>query len=111
MRSYMRGKTLWPPAPSTKDASHSGNFCGDPAASERDSGAAVSGSAAQSLMSGFKAFTALPTPVIRPPPPTPQITAAASGAVLEDLQAHMVAWPAMKASSSKGWMKVPSTPG
>ena len=61
-------------------------------------------------VAGLIAFTALPTPVIKPPPPTPQITAAVSGASSR-ISSPMVAWPAMKLSSSNGWMKVPSTPG
>ena len=45
----MRGKTLWPPAPSTNDAFQSVNRCGEPVASESARGAAVSGSAVASL--------------------------------------------------------------
>ena len=64
IRCHIRGKTLCPPAPSTKDRSHSGKAWADPAANERANGAAVSGSAAQILTSGFSALIALPTPVM-----------------------------------------------
>ena len=78
--SHMRGKTLWPPAPSTNELFHSLNFCGNPAARESAIGAAVSGSTPQMLISGLSALSALPTPVMRPPPPMLAITFAVSGA-------------------------------
>ncbi len=80
MRCHMRGKTLWPPAPSTNEAFHSANGCGEPMASERAIGAAVSGSAPQTWMPGLSALTAVPTPVISPPPPMAVMTATVSGA-------------------------------
>ena len=106
----MRGKTLCPPAPSTKDAFQSGNACGDPMAKERAAGAAVAGSALHTRTSGFSALMALPTPVMSPPPPIAAITAMVSGASSR-ISSPIVACPAMKCGSSKGWMKVPSTPG
>lgn len=94
MRSHMRGKTLCPPAPSTNDAFQSLKACGDPAASDSATGAAVSGSAPQILMSGLSAFRALPTPVISPPPPIAAMTAVVSGASSR-ISSPMVPWPAM----------------
>src|SRR5580704_9940904 len=67
-RSHMRGKTLLPPAPSTNEAFHSVKTWADPIENDRSVGAAVSGSAPQILIAGFNAFTALPTPVMSPPP-------------------------------------------
>jgi hypothetical protein len=61
------------------------------------------------LIDGFSAFTALATPVMSPPPPMPVITAAASGASSR-ISSPIVAWPAMKLWSSKGWTNVPSAP-
>src|SRR5438105_2354699 len=60
---------LWPPAPSTNEACQFLKICGEPSANDRAAGAAVSGSAPQTLISGSSALIALPTPVIRPPPP------------------------------------------
>jgi len=85
---HMRGNRLWPPAPSTKDRFQSLNTWGDPLAKDNAAGAAVSGSAPQTLIRGFSAFRALPTPVINPPPPMAAMTATASGQSLKDLQAH-----------------------
>jgi hypothetical protein len=61
-RSHMRGKRLWPPAPSTNDAFQSWKTCGDPIENDKAVGAAVSGSTPQILMAGFNAFKALPYP-------------------------------------------------
>src|SRR5580765_8818761 len=52
IRCHIRGKTLCPPAPSTKDAFQSLNAWGDPLARESDMGAAVSGSAPHTLIPG-----------------------------------------------------------
>ena len=108
-RSHMRGKTLMPPAPSTNEGRHSVKTCADCIANDRARGAAVSGSAPHTLTSGFKAFTALATPVTKPPPPTAAITALTSG-TSSSISSPIVACPVMKSSSSNGWMKVPSTP-
>ena len=110
IRSHMRGNRLWPPAPSTKDGFQSWNTWGDPLAKDNAAGAAVSGSAPQTLIRGFSAFRALPTPVINPPPPMPAMTATASGASSK-ISRPIVAWPAMKLWSSNGCTNVPATPG
>src|SRR5579863_9327737 len=65
-RSHMRGKRLWPPAPSTNEAFHSLKTCGEPIENDKAVGAAVSGSTPQTLIAGFSAFKALPTPVSSP---------------------------------------------
>ena len=59
MRWNIRGKRLWPPAPSTNEAVHPGNGCGEPMENDRAAGAAVSGSDPHTLIEGFSAFTAL----------------------------------------------------
>ncbi len=95
IRCHMRGKTLWPPAPSTNDGFHAANRCGEPLASESARGAAVSGSAPQTLTRGLRARMTLPTAVTRPPPPILAITAAVSGASSR-ISRPIVACPAMK---------------
>src|ERR1700730_6498717 len=79
IRSHMRRKTLWPPAPSTNDGCHPVNACADPILNESAVGAAVSGSAPKTLMFGLSAFAALPTPTTSPPPPMPPMIAAVCG--------------------------------
>ena len=61
MRCHMRGKRLWPPAPSTNDAFQALNTCGEPRSNDNAAGAAVSGSAPHTRIEGRSAFTALPT--------------------------------------------------
>src|ERR1700683_359188 len=100
-RSHMRGKRLWPPAPSTNEAFQSLNTCGDPIENDKAVGAAVSGSTPHTLIAGFNAFKALPTPVMSPPPPMAAITATVSGASSR-ISNPMVLWPAMKFWSWRG---------
>ena len=95
IRSNIRGKTLWPPAPSTNDGFQSGNRCGDPIFAESAAGAPVSGSTPQILISGRSALIALPTPVINPPPPIAAMIATVSGASSR-ISSPMVPCPAMK---------------
>src|SRR5207247_10775192 len=80
IRSHIRGKIFLPPAPSTNDCFHPVKACGDCFANDNAPGAAVSGSAPQTFTLGLSAFTALPSPVIKPPPPIAAMTVATSGA-------------------------------
>src|SRR5260370_27811984 len=70
----MRGKTDLPPQPSTKLAFQLGKLWGDPAASDRANGAAVSGSAANTFALCPRAFKAAAIPHDKPPPPKPATT-------------------------------------
>ena len=95
IRCHIRGKTLRPPAASTKDAFQFGKAWGDPKENDSAAGAAVSGSAPHTRVFGRRALIAVPTPVMRPPPPMLAITAAVSGASSR-ISSPIVAWPAMK---------------
>src|SRR5213594_162667 len=110
MRCHIRGNTLLPPAPSTNVAFQSENTCAEPFANESAAGAAVSGSAPHTRISGRNAFTALATPVTRPPPPIAAMMATVSGASSR-ISRPIDPCPAMKLSSSNGWINVPVTPG
>jgi hypothetical protein len=95
-----------PPAPSTNDAASPSKYTGRPAASEADSGAAVSGSAAKTRVSGFSSRTAR-NAAEQPPPPSGATIASTSGRSSR-ISRPAVALPAMKRSSSNGCTKCPA---
>ena len=88
MRSHMRGKTLWPPAPSTNDAFQSVNTCGEPIANESAAGAAVSGSAPQTLISGLQRLDRAADAGDEPAAADAGDDRGRVGRVLEDLEPH-----------------------
>src|SRR5579864_7149876 len=106
----MRGKTDLPPHPSTKLAFQLGKYCADPASSEDASGAAVSGSAANTFALLPLSFRAEAIPHDNPPPPNPATTASTSGRSSRISRPHE-AFPAMNASSSNGCTNVPVIAG
>jgi hypothetical protein len=100
----MRGKTDLPPQPSTQLACQPGKLWAEPAASERASGAAVSGSAANTFAWLPRSFKAAAIPQDKPPPPKPATTASTSGRSSR-ISSPTEALPAIKSSSSKGCTK------
>src|ERR1035441_5732216 len=106
----MRGKTDLPPQPSTKLAFQLGKLWGDPAASDRASGAAVSGSAANTFALCPRAFKAAAIPHDKPPPPNPATTQSTSGRSSR-ISSPTEALPAINASSSNGWINAPVMAG
>ncbi len=84
----MRGKTLWPPAPSTNECFQSLNTCGDPMANESAAGAAVSGSAPQTLISGFKRLDGAADARDQSPAADAGDDRDRLGRVFQDLQTH-----------------------
>ena len=97
----MRGNTDLPPHPSTQLACHSGKFCAEPIANDRASGAAVSGSAANTFTCGERSSIAVAMPQDRPPPPNAATIESTSGRSSR-ISSPAEALPAMNASSSKG---------
>src|SRR5579864_3868015 len=106
----MRGNTDFPPQPSTQLAFQVGNFCGDPAASDQASGAAVSGSAANTLTLGARSFMAAAMPHDKPPPPNDATIASTSGRSSR-ISSPANALPAINSSSSNGCTNAPFIAG
>src|SRR5262245_8913580 len=103
---HIVGSTDLPPAPSTNDAFHCSKYFGAPAASDADSGAAVSGSAAYTCADGRSSRITAAMPDSSPPPPSGAITVSTSGRSSR-ISRPAVALPAMNWSSSNGCTKWP----
>src|SRR6185503_8334959 len=101
-----RGKTDFPPHPSTKLALQAGNFWGDPAAKDAARGAAVSGSAANTLALLLCSRNAAAMPQDKPPPPKPATTAS-TPVRSSRISRPQEALPAMNSSSSNGCTNAP----
>src|ERR1700758_5627939 len=106
----MRGNTDFPPQPSTKLAFQLGKYWADPTDKEYASGAAVSGSAANTLALLPRSFRAEAIPQDKPPPPKPATTASTSGRSSR-ISRPAEALPAMNSSSSKGCTNAPVIAG
>jgi len=111
MRCHMRETPLLPPARQVDKLAFPVRKHLARAFGERERGGARRSPArAPDPISGRNAFTALATPVIRPPPPIAAMMATVSGASSRISRPSIHA-RAMKLSSSKWMENVPATPG